>query len=55
LLPKITLELCLRSGWHGHEWEAFLDAVSEIPELKELVTEWRSPVGHRAISMGAIG
>ena len=55
LLPKITLELCLRSGWHGHEWEAFLDAVSEIPELKELVTEWRSSVGHRAISMGAIG
>lgn len=42
LLPMVTPELLLQSGWHANEWEAFLDAVSEIPELKELVTEWRS-------------
>jgi hypothetical protein len=54
LLPRITPELLLQSGWHRHEWEAFLDAVSEIPELKEVVTEWISPVRNCSISMGTI-
>lgn len=54
LLPRISPELLLHSDWHGHEWEALLDAVSEITELKELVAEWRARVGHCAISMGAI-
>ncbi|MDH4155144.1 MAG: hypothetical protein OEV01_15290, partial [Nitrospira sp.] len=54
VLPRITPELFFRSGWHGDEWEAFLKAMSEIPELKAVVTEWGSLLGNRALSIGAV-
>ncbi|OQW37422.1 MAG: hypothetical protein A4E19_13535 [Nitrospira sp. SG-bin1] len=49
LLPKVTPQLLFRSGWNLDEWETFLGAASEIPELKELVTERMSA---RRCSMG---
>lgn len=52
LLPRVTPELLLRSSWHDHEWEVFLDSVSEVQELKELVTDCKLRVGRHMLSMG---
>lgn len=54
LLPRVTPELLLRSDWHANEWEAFLNAMSEIPELRGVITEWRLLMGNRSLSIGAI-